>query len=45
MRHFQQRASELSKGQECGLHLNELGSFIPGDILQAYRVKVVKPEI
>jgi len=45
MRHFQQKVSEVNKGQECGLQLAGTDEFQPGDILEAYTTKVVKPEI
>ncbi|KAE8879385.1 Translation initiation factor [Phytophthora fragariae] len=45
MRHFQQKVSEVNKGQECGLQLAGTDDFQPGDILEAYTTKVVKPEI
>eukprot|EP00644_Phytophthora_capsici_P007330 jgi/Phyca11/7638/fgenesh1_pm.PHYCAscaffold_21_\ len=45
MRHFQQKVSEVNKGQECGLQLAGMDDFQPGDILEAYTTKVVKPEI
>ncbi|OWZ23130.1 Translation initiation factor IF-2 [Phytophthora megakarya] len=45
MRHFQQKVSEVNKGQECGLQLAGIDEFTPGDILEAYTTKVVKPEI
>ncbi|GMF14305.1 unnamed protein product [Phytophthora lilii] len=45
MRHFQQKVSEVNKGQECGLQLAGTDEFQPGDVLEAYTTKVVKPEI
>ncbi|CAI5729522.1 unnamed protein product [Hyaloperonospora brassicae] len=45
MRHFQQKVSEVNKGQECGLQLVGTDDFQPGDMLEAYTTKVVKPEI
>ncbi|CAI5727646.1 unnamed protein product [Peronospora farinosa] len=45
MRHFQQKVPEVNKGQECGLQLAGMDDFQPGDILEAYNTKVVKPEI
>ncbi|TYZ60887.1 hypothetical protein PybrP1_001459 [[Pythium] brassicae (nom. inval.)] len=42
MRHFQEKVGEVTKGQECGLQLDGHDSFQPGDVLQAYVVKVVK---
>ncbi|KAF1319021.1 Translation initiation factor if-2, partial [Globisporangium splendens] len=42
MRHFQEKVGEVTKGQECGLLLDGIDDFQPGDILQAYVVKVVK---
>ncbi|KAH7468939.1 Translation initiation factor IF-2 [Phytophthora ramorum] len=45
MRHFQQKVSEVNKGQECGLQLAGTDDFQPGDVLEAYTTKVVKPEI
>lgn len=42
MRHFQEKVGEVTKGQECGLLFDGLDSFQPGDVLQAYVVKVVK---
>ncbi|GAB9469583.1 Translation initiation factor if-2 [Globisporangium polare] len=42
MRHFQEKVGEVTKGQECGLQLDGLDDFQPGDVLQAYVVKVVK---
>ncbi|KAG3164243.1 Translation initiation factor [Phytophthora idaei] len=45
MRHFQQKVSEVNKGQECGLQLAGTDEFQPGDILEAYTTKVVKPDI
>ncbi|KAF1780670.1 P-loop containing nucleoside triphosphate hydrolase [Phytophthora cactorum] len=40
MRHFQQKVSEVNKGQECGLQLAGTDEFQPGDILEAYTTKV-----
>lgn len=45
MRHFQQKVSEVNKGQECGLQLAGTDEFQPGDILEAYTIKIVKPDI
>ncbi|KAJ0406957.1 hypothetical protein P43SY_005190 [Pythium insidiosum] len=45
MRHFQEKVSEVTKGQECGLQLQGLESFRPGDILEAYTVKIVKKDL
>uniref|UniRef100_M4BSZ9 Tr-type G domain-containing protein n=1 Tax=Hyaloperonospora arabidopsidis (strain Emoy2) TaxID=559515 RepID=M4BSZ9_HYAAE len=45
MRHFQQKVSEVNKGQECGLQLVGTDDFQPGDMLEAYTTKMVKPEI
>lgn len=42
MRHFQEKVGEVKKGQECGLQLDGHDTFLPGDVLQAYVVKVVK---
>ncbi|TMW68235.1 hypothetical protein Poli38472_007907 [Pythium oligandrum] len=42
MRHFQEKVSEVTKGQECGLQFQGIDSFRPGDVLEAYTVKVVK---
>lgn len=42
MRHFQQKVAEVTKGQECGLQLGDFDAFQPGDVLEAYVVKVVK---
>lgn len=42
MRHFQEKVGEVTKGQECGLQFDGLDDFLPGDVLQAYVVKVVK---
>lgn len=42
MRHFQQKVAEVTKGQECGLQLDDFDGFQPGDMLEAYVVKVVK---
>ncbi|KAG7399526.1 Translation initiation factor IF-2, mitochondrial [Phytophthora boehmeriae] len=45
MRHFQQKVAEVNKGQECGLQLAGTDDFKPGDVLEAYTTRVVKPEI
>lgn len=45
MRHFQQKVSEVNKGQECGLQLAGPDDFQPGDLIEAYNIKLVKPEI
>ncbi|RLN73047.1 hypothetical protein BBJ28_00012423 [Nothophytophthora sp. Chile5] len=45
MRHFQQKVSEVTKGQECGLQLVDTDDFQPGDVLEAYTTKVVKKEL
>ncbi|CAH0518932.1 unnamed protein product [Peronospora belbahrii] len=45
MRHFQQKVAEVNKGQECGLQLAGMDDFQPGDVLEGYTTKVVKPEI
>ncbi|POM67661.1 Translation initiation factor IF-2 [Phytophthora palmivora] len=45
MRHFQQKVSEVNKGQECGLQLAGMDEFQPGDTLEAYTTKVMRPEI
>ncbi|KAL7682070.1 putative small GTP-binding protein [Plasmopara halstedii] len=45
MRHFQQKVAEVNKGQECGLQLVGMDNFQPGDLLEAYTIKLVKPEI
>jgi translation initiation factor IF-2 len=53
MRHYQEKVSEIAKGQECGLnfhdHESETSSvgldFKPEDVFQAYRVKHVPPKL
>jgi len=42
MRHFQQKVAEVTKGQECGLQLDDFDGFQSGDVLEAYITKVVK---
>ncbi|KAI9918296.1 hypothetical protein PsorP6_012290 [Peronosclerospora sorghi] len=45
MRHFQQKVSVVNKGQECGLQLLDSIDFQPGDVLEGYITKVVKPTL
>ena len=42
IKHFQDVASEIREGQECGIRLDNFSSFEPGDILEFYQLDEVK---
>ncbi|HWI51426.1 MAG TPA: translation initiation factor IF-2 [Symbiobacteriaceae bacterium] len=43
LRRFKDEAKEVAEGYECGITLEKFQDFKPGDILEAYEMKEVKP--
>ena len=41
IRHFKETVTEASKGQECGIQMEEYQDFVPGDILESYSSKII----
>jgi translation initiation factor IF-2 len=39
LRRFQNDASEVREGQECGIRLDNFGDYQPGDVIEAYEVE------
>jgi len=45
LRRFQNEASVVHEGQECGIRLDRFGSFEPGDIIELYEVEKIAPQL
>ncbi|OQR99475.1 translation initiation factor IF-2 [Thraustotheca clavata] len=45
MHHYQEKISESTKGQECGLQFTQDINFQQGDVLQAYKTNKVPPKL
>ena len=45
LRRFQNEASEVREGQECGLRLDNFGDFEPGDIIEIYEVEKIAQQL
>ena len=45
LRRFQNEASEVREGQECGLRLDNFGNFEPGDIIEIYEVEKIAQQL
>jgi translation initiation factor IF-2 len=45
MRHFKERVSEIKKGQECGITLDNFADFELGDVIETYELKKVKRKL
>ncbi|MCZ7592336.1 MAG: hypothetical protein M5U15_09365 [Kiritimatiellae bacterium] len=45
LRRFQNEASEVREGQECGLRLDHFGNFEPGDIIEIYEVEKIAQQL
>ncbi|HWI66101.1 MAG TPA: translation initiation factor IF-2 [Symbiobacteriaceae bacterium] len=43
LRRFKDEVKEVAEGYECGITLEKFQDFKPGDILEAYEMKEVKP--
>ena len=45
LRRFQNDASEVREGQECGIRLDRFGDFEPGDVLEMYEVEKIVQQL
>jgi translation initiation factor IF-2 len=45
LRRFQNEASEVREGQECGIRLDNFGDFQPGDIIELYDVEKIAQQL
>lgn len=45
LRRFQNEATEVREGQECGLRLDNFGDFEPGDVIEIYEVEKIAPQL
>ena len=45
LRRFQNEASEVREGQECGIVLDRFANFAEGDIIESYEIEKVAQEL
>ncbi len=45
LKRFKDDASETIKGQECGIGVEHFDAYMPGDIIQAFHVELVKQSL
>ncbi len=45
LRRFQNEASEVREGQECGIVLDRFTNFVEGDIIESYEIEKVAQEL
>ncbi len=45
LRRFQNEASEVREGQECGIVLDRFANFVEGDIIESYEIEKVAQEL
>jgi translation initiation factor IF-2 len=45
LRRFQNEASEVREGQECGIRLDNFGDFEPGDVIEFYEVEKIAQQL
>ena len=45
LRRFQNEASEVREGQECGIRLERFGDFEPDDIIELYEVEKIAQQL
>ena len=45
LRRFQNDASEVTQGQECGIRLDNFTDFAPGDIIEAYESEKIAQQL
>ena len=45
LRRFQEEASQVREGQECGLRLDNFGDFQTGDLLEAFEVEKIVQQL
>lgn len=45
LKRFQNDASEVREGQECGVRIENFGEFQPGDIIEAYEVQRIAQQL
>ena len=45
LKRFQNDASEVREGQECGIRVDNFGSFQPGDIIELYEVEKIAQQL
>ena len=45
LRRFQEEASQVRDGQECGIRLDNFGDFQAGDILEAFEVEKITQQL
>ncbi len=45
LRRFQNEASEVREGQECGIRLDEFGDYEVGDIIELYEVEKIAQQL
>jgi translation initiation factor IF-2 len=43
LKRFKEDVRDVASGYECGIVINSFDSFEPGDLIQAYEIKEVKP--
>lgn len=44
LKHHKDEVNEIRKGQDCGLSFFDFDEFKEGDLVEAYEVRVIKPE-
>lgn len=45
LKRFQNDASEVREGQECGIRLNNFSDYQPGDVIEAYDIQKIAQEL
>ena len=45
LRRFKDDAKEVATGFECGIGLENYNDLKPGDIIEAYQIELVTPEL
>lgn len=45
LRRFQEEASQVREGQECGIRVDNFGDFQPGDLLEAFEVEKIVQQL
>lgn len=45
LKRFKDDVSETTKGQECGIGVENFDAYLPGDVIQVYQVELVKQTI
>ena len=42
LKHFQEDVKEVDSGKECGIGLEKMKNFEPGDIIESYTTEEIK---